>query len=258
MKAGSRQPALPSRTLRSLTLALALLASAFSHAIAAGEMDMSAAFQRFKFSFFEDPTSAQDALDIPSLAALEGSERRQAETMLLSFLPDARAVIGLGVLRSREAEPRLAEMFDVERNKQLAARDDARMQPGGENEWYPSALLYLAQALWRIDPDPRRVQAIVEVLASARESVFRQEAVEALHDVNDPLAVQALTTALDDGEPLVRYAAARGLLTLHGLPVDPAEPQTMAIRVMSSDAARHDQARREILAAIAGRPAIGR
>jgi HEAT repeat protein len=120
------------------------------------------------------------------------------------------------------------------------------MQPGGSDEWHPSALLYLAHALWRIQPDPRWPQAAIEVLSQAPHWVFRQEAVQALAEANEPAAVQALIKALDDAEPLVRHAAARGLLTLYGLPVDPADPQTMAIRVMSSDAARHDHARQEI------------
>lgn len=221
---------------------------------------MSAAFQRFRYSFFEDPMSARDGLDTPALTELTGDERRHAEVMLLGFLPDARAVIGLGALRSRAAEPKLTALFEAERKQQIAARQDARMQPGGSDEWHPSALLYLAHALWRIEPDSRWPQAAIEVLSSAPHWVFRQEAVQALEDVNEPAAVQALIHALDDTEPLVRHAAARGLLTLYDLRADPADPQAadsqaLAIRVMSSDAARHDQAKQEILAAIANRAA---
>jgi hypothetical protein len=246
--------------LRFMTFALAciLLFASSRHSPAAGEPEMSAAFQRFQFSFFEDPSSAQDALDTPSLSKLEGEERGRAETMLLAFLPDSRGVIGLGVLRSRDAEPRLTALFEAERKRQTEARDDARMQPGGPDEWHPSALLYLAHALWRIHPDARWPQAAIEVLSSAPGWVFRQEAVEALDGVNEPAAVQALTAALDDAEPLVRYAAARGLLTLHGLPADPVHPQDMMVRVMSKDAARHASGKQEILAAIAGRTAVGR
>jgi hypothetical protein len=67
-----------------------------------------------------------------------------------------------------------------------------------------------------------------------------------------------LTGALDDAEPLVRCAATRGLLTLYGLQVPLADPQAMTIRVMSKDAARHERAKRDILAAIAGRTAVER
>jgi hypothetical protein len=237
---------------------LALLSLAFVPPFAfAAEPPMSAAFERFRYSFFEDPTSAQDALDIPALAALEGDERMRAETMLLAFLPDSRAVIGLGVLSSRQARAELARLFGVERAQQLQARHDARMQPGGPNEWYPSAMLYLAHALWRIDPNPRWPQAAIEVLSSARDWVFRQEAVEALYGVNEPSAVQALTDALDDAEPLVRHAAARGVLALYGLPSQSYDPQHMMIRVMSDDSARRDSGKRDILAAIAGRTAAG-
>lgn len=216
---------------------------------------MSAAFERFRFSFFEDPLSARDGLDRSSLAALAGDDRARAEAMLLEFLPDARAVIGLGVLRSRRAQAPLTLLFDAERKQQLQAQHDARMQPGGANEWYPSQMLYLAQALWRIDPDPRWPQAVIEALASARDWVFRQEAIHALDGVHEPAAVKALTGALDDSDPLVRHAAARGLLTLYGLPTPLTDPQAMTIRVMSEDATRRAGAKRDILAAIAARTA---
>jgi HEAT repeat protein len=58
-------------------------------------------------------------------------------------------------------------------------------------------------ALWRIRPDPRWPAAAIDVLGSATEPIERQEAAEALYDVRDPAAVQALVEALDDPEPLV-------------------------------------------------------
>jgi hypothetical protein len=217
---------------------------------------MSDAFDRFRYSFFEDPTSARDGLDISSLRAIEDYERANAERLLLAFLPDARAVIGLGVLRSVKAEPELSRLFETERKQQVDARKDPAMQPGGSNEWYPSAMLYLAQALWRIRPEPRWPQAVIEVLSSARDWVFRHEAVLVLAGVGEPIAVEALVNALDDGEPLVRHGAARALLTLHGLPADFTDPQAVTIRIMSRDAARRETARLEILAVIAGRAVV--
>ena len=218
---------------------------------------MSSAFQRFKYSFFEDPTSARDALDVSSLIALEGDERTRAETMLLELLPDTRAVIGLGALRSKMAEPELRRLFNSERALQLEAQHDVKMQAGGPNEWYPSAMLHLAHALWQINPDPSWPQASMDGLTSARDWVFRQEAVQALFGVDESEAVAALTQALDDDEPVVRYAAARGLLLLHGLPALSFDLQNMMVRVTSEEAARHDSGKHEILAAIAGRAMVG-
>jgi hypothetical protein len=166
-------------------------------------------------------------------------------------------VIGLGGLRSGKAEAQLERLFEAERKRQIEARSNAAMQPGGPEEWHPSAMLYLARALWRIHPDPRWPQAAVEILSSARDWVFRHEAVQALDGVGEPVAVQALTDALDDAEPLVRHAAARALLKLHRLPEEALDPQAMTIRVMSKDAARRDAARREILAVMAGRTGVG-
>ncbi|MEA2793989.1 MAG: internalin [Bradyrhizobium sp.] len=196
----------------------------------------SAAFERFRFSFFEDPDSPRNGLDMAVLAMLEGEERSRAEVMLLQYLPDTRGVIGLGALRSRRAEPALVQLFEAEQGS------------GG------SAQVYLAKALWQIRPDPRWLEAVIEVLACAGEPVWRQTAAEALYGFRDPAAVSALVNALDDPEGLVRHHAARGLLALDGLPENSKDPQHMMYRVMSTAAERREGSTRDILAAIAGRP----
>ena len=195
----------------------------------------SPAFERFRFSFFEDPDLPRNGLDMKALAALEGKERSRAEDMLLQYLPDTRGVIGLGALGSRRAEPALVQLFEAEQGSDSGAQ------------------IYLAKALWQIRTDPCWLEAVIEVLASADEPMRRLTAAEALYDLRDPAAVGALVKALDDPEGLVRYHAARGLLALHGLPDDSKDPQHMMYRVMS-DAERHDGGKRDILAAIAGRP----
>ena len=196
----------------------------------------SPAFERFRFSFFEDPDSPRNGLDMKTLAALEGEERRRAEDMLLQYLPDTRGVIGLGALGSRRAEPALVRLFEA-----------AQGSDSGEQ-------IYLAKALWQIRPDPRWLDAVIEVLASADEPMRRLTAAEALYHFRDPVTVGALVKALDDPGGLVRHHAARGLLALHGLPDQPKDPQHMMYRVMSDDAERHEGGKRDILAAIAGRP----
>ncbi|MFL5140659.1 MAG: HEAT repeat domain-containing protein, partial [Microvirga sp.] len=205
----------------------------------------SAAFERFRFSFFEDPDSARQGLDTPALAGLVGEERERAEAMLIAFLPDSRAIIGLGVLGSSKAEPHLAALFEAERSAQRAAK----LEP--EASWLPDRLLHLATALWRIRPDRRWPLAAIDVLGSASEPIERQEAAEALHDVRDPGAVQALVKALDDPEPLVRYHAARGLFAIHGLSAESKDPQHMLYRLMADEASRREGGKRDILAAVA-------
>ena len=150
----------------------------------------SPAFERFRFSFFEDPDSPRNGLDMKALAALEGEERSRAEDMLLQYLPDTRGVIGLGALGSRRAEPALVQLFEAEQGSDSGAQ------------------IYLAKALWQIRPDPRWLEAVIEVLASADEPMRRLTAAEALYDFRDPAAVAALVKALDDSEGLVRYHAA--------------------------------------------------
>jgi hypothetical protein len=211
----------------------------------------SAAFERFRFSFFEDEMSARDGLDTRALAELRGEEVSRAEDMLIGFLPDTRGVIGLGILRSRRAEPQLMRFFEAEQRGWRRAK--AQGKANGEEFWSTHGLVYLAKALWRIRPDPRWRDAMIDVLG-ATEDWKRQPAVQALCDVCDPVAVQALIKALDDIEPLVRYHAARGLLLIHGLPVDTRDPAHMMYRVMSKDAARREGGKQDILAAIDGRP----
>lgn len=208
---------------------------------------MPTAFERFRFSFFEDKDSARQGLDLTSLRELTGEERARAEDMLIEYLPDSRGVIGLGELRSSRAEPKLKALFEAEQAARLA-------DPAG---WYPFGLIDLARALWQIDRDPRFPAAIIPVLNSADDPVQREMAAEALCDVDDPAAIQALRAALDDSEPLVRYHAGRGLLIIHGVisagSLPPTDTGDMLYRIMANDPGKREGGKRDILAAIASR-----
>jgi len=199
----------------------------------------SAAFERFRFSFFEDKDSARQGLDTDALAALAGEERGLAEDMLLDHLPDTRGVIGLGILRSARAESALQALLE-------AANDP---DVGREQ-------IYLATALWQIRPDPGWLAPVTEALAAADEPLRRMAAAQALAAFGDPAAVRALTAALDDADGLVRHHAARGLLKLHGLPTPSDDYRHMIYRVMADAPETREAAKRDILAAIEGR-AIG-
>lgn len=197
----------------------------------------SPAFERFRFSFFEDPDSPRNGLDLAALAALEGDERSRAEDMLLQYLPDTHGVIGLGTLRSRRAETALVQLFEA-----------------GRGSGSGRAQIYLAKTLWQIRPDPRWLAPAIDVLASSSEPVQRQAAAIALHDAHDPAAARALVKALDDPDGLVRHHAARGLLSLHGLPDQSDDREHVMYRVMSDDPKRREGGKRDLFAAIAGRP----
>jgi HEAT repeat protein len=211
----------------------------------------SAGFERFRFSFFEDEMSARDGLASSALAQLEGEEVSRAEGMLIAFLPDTRGVIGLGILRSRRAEPELTRMFEAEQRARREA--ETQEKTAGDEPWPTDQLVYLAKSLWRIRPDRRWLDAILGILASGGEWQ-RQMAVEELRDVRDPVAEAALIEALDDTEPLVRHHAARGLLEMHGLPTETRDPAHMMYLIMSKDPARREGGKQAILAAIDGRP----
>jgi len=208
---------------------------------------MPTAFERFRFSFFEDKDSARQGLDLAALRELTGDERARAEDMLMAYLPDSRGVIGLGVLRSARAEPALLALFEAEQRAQLADGSD----------WYPYGLIDLARALWQIDRDPRWPAPIIAVLTSAADPIQRETAAQALCDVNEPATVKALLGALDDSEPLVRYHAGRGLLIIYSVipaaSLPSADTGHMLYRAMSQDPARREAGKQDILAAIAGR-----
>jgi hypothetical protein len=206
----------------------------------------SAAFERFRFSFFEDPDSVRQGLATPALAELTGEERVRAEDMLINNSPDSSAVIGLGVLRSSRAAPQRVELFEAEQREQRTAKlrpDDFRP---------PDGLISLAKTLWQIRPDPRWLEAMIDVLTSSSHATQRQTAAEVLSDVYDPAAVQALITALNDPASLVRHHACRALLMIHGLPADPKDLQHMMYRVMSDDPTRREGGKRDVLQAISG------
>ena len=195
--------------------------------------------------------SARDGLASSALAQLEGEEISRAEGMLIAFLPDTRGVIGLGILRSRRAEPELTRMFEAEQRAQREA--ETQDKTAGDEPWPTDQLVYLAKSLWRIRPDRRWLDAILGILASGGDWQ-RQMAVEELRDVRDPVAEAALIEALDDTEPLVRHHAARGLLEMHGLPTETRDPAHMMYLIMSKDPARREGGKQAILAAIDGRP----
>ena len=195
--------------------------------------------------------SARDGLASSALAQLEGEEISRAEGMLIAFLPDTRGVIGLGILRSRRAEPELTRMFEAGQRAQREA--ETQDKTAGDEPWPTDQLVYLAKSLWRIRPDRRWLDAILGILASGGEWQ-RQMAVEELRDVRDPVVEAALIEALDDTEPLVRHHAARGLLETHGLPTETRDPAHMMYLIMSKDPARRESGKQAILAAIDGRP----
>ena len=194
------------------------------------------AFDRFRFSFFENQESSREGLDIDALVALNGEDRSKAEEMLLDCLPDTRGVIGLGVLRSRRAETALVKIFEIQRGTDTDI-----------------AFIHVAKALWQIRANSRWLNAVIDILLVAHEPIRRQTAAAALKDFRDTAAVRALTKSLDDTEGLVRHHAARALLALHGLSNDSKDVQHMIYRIMSSDAHRREGGKVDILSAIAAR-----
>ena len=70
----------------------------------------SAAFERFRFSFFEDPDSAHQGLDTPALAGLAGEKREQAEGMLFSLPSATPATTGVSALCTSQTRRHMAPL----------------------------------------------------------------------------------------------------------------------------------------------------
>lgn len=209
---------------------------------------MSAAFDRFRFSFFLDACSARNGLDLTAARELEGVERTLGETMLLASLPDTRCIIGLGVIGSERAMRPLELLLAAEAGDWRAAQSAARM------EYAPTRIIEAARALWLIRPDRRWLEAMLEVLALSRAASHRADAALRLDAFRTIHAVPALVNALDDCDALVRHHAARTLLAIHGLDHASKDPEHALYRVMADDLVRRESGKRDVVRAVAGAP----
>lgn len=208
----------------------------------------SAAFEEFSYSLCADRASPRGGLDLVALAALQGRERLLAERMLLNAAPEARAIVGLGALATPRAARRLAELFEQERVRAQAALID------DDANWSGALMIATAAALWRIEPREGYARAVIGRLRCARSSGERMDAAVALASMPASEVAEALHEALEDRDALVRHHAARALLKIHGVEVDPRATHCMIYSVMASEAGRREDGRRDIAAALVDRP----
>lgn len=156
-------------------------------------------WDRFYESFFGDPYMAwHDGLDVDALHSLTSEEREEAERLLLDALKksdDYRPIVGLGVLRSKKALPRLKEKL-----KGLSGR----------------ALVDAASALRKIEGDDRFAEYTIRVLKHDYSEYDRLWAAMELRYFKTQEVVEALFEAVKDPSYLVRYHACDSLLFLHG------------------------------------------
>lgn len=212
---------------------------------------ISAAFDRFRFSFFLDGYSVRDGLDLTALRALTRAERTLAETMLLASLPDMRCIIGLGVIGSERTSRPLERLLNAE----CRAWREARL--AGRLEHAPDRMIETARALWLIRPDLRWLKPVLEVLALSDQDSQRADAASRLDVFHHADAVPVLVRTLDDRDTLVRHHAARALLAIHWLAHESKDPEHMLYRIMADDPARRESGKRAVLHAISGKSIAG-
>lgn len=223
---------------------------AFVRALFGASGRRSPAFEEFRRAFCA-MSGAGGRLDLEALGAFQGRERRLAEQMLLSALPDLSAIAALGELASPRARRRLTALFE---------RECVRAQAAcvvGDAHWSGAAMIASAAALWRIDPQERFPRAAVGRLRFARAASERMDAAIALARMPTAEVDEALNEALDDRDALVRHHAARSLLAIHGVEVDPRATHCMIYRVMASEAGRREEGLRDLATALAERPLRG-
>ena len=159
-------------------------------------------FKEFREDFFGDPHWwARDGYQLEALKRLKGSERDEAERMLLEAIAsvDPRPIIGLGELRSKAAAGFL---------RNFLATDKGRRR------------FHVAVALWTIEREPEAAKAIIEIAEQPMPKKRRSQrykdvasdriqAVLALAEVDTPEGLAAIRQLVND--PVLRYHAVMAL-----------------------------------------------
>ncbi len=115
-------------------------------------------------------------------------------------------------------------------------------------------LIWSAQALWRIQPNPSYAQPLIENLRASANETDRSDAAAALGEMPIPEVDSALLGALDDPDTLVRYHVARSLLMIHGQTPNDLDVNSVMARIASNNPTRRAAGKRDLLAAVANKP----
>jgi HEAT repeat protein len=136
-----------------------------------------------------------DGLDEGIFKKLTPEELKEAERLMLENLSsDSRSAIGLGIIRSKQAVAPL---------RKLMAKDQ---KPA------------YAQALWRIEGDPKTVETIADAIRNSRiDNSQKIDAVRALSEIPAETSRQVLMDTLQKNtDYLLRYHSFTSLLMLYG------------------------------------------
>ena len=200
-------------------------------------------FQRFVDTFFgTGPEAAREGPDKAALERLQGSERDQAEKMLMDALgpKDSRPAVGLGVLRSKAASARIRELME-------GAEGNAQDPDAG-------VLVNTSLASYQIDGDPKAIANIAKVLEESPFPPVRMDAAIALREIQAPEAEAALWKSVENDENgLVRHNAAKSLLMMKGVLTDPRESPQVTTRLMIKAPHVRAEAVRELRDMLAGK-----
>jgi hypothetical protein len=166
-------------------------------------MTASSQFERFRVSCFDDSFGAtRDGLDVEAVLSLSGSERAEAEALVLSSLPqtnDSRPIIAAGVMRIAAASPILKARFC-----------------SGFDSRHEDLRVHVAHALYLIEKWSDAATTIIGVLENTPKTPDRQwtrmMAVEALGDfAEDPRCHAALFGTVEDEDNFIGVLAIQSL-----------------------------------------------
>jgi hypothetical protein len=204
-------------------------------------------YQQFIATFINtDMEAMQSGPDTEAIARLKGSERDQAEKLLLERVGvnDARPALGLGILRSKAASVPVRELMNE--------------YVGTERELLASAFVPISLAVFLIDEDPRALTNVMNVLAVSPYGSIRVTAASALGETKSPQARDALLMAVEnDKDASVRHNAAKALLRMHGLLSNPAESPRVTIDLMKNSPQVRAAALSDLRSMLAERPLKG-
>lgn len=156
------------------------------------------AFRRFTDSFTVSDRASSEDYDLEALNQLVGPERDQAEALLIDTVrttDDPRAAKAIRALALKSAVPALREAIDLRHGQ---------------------ALVQSALTLFVLTGDPAALPPVTRMLRDD-DAWTRVDAAHALGQIGGPIAEDALYTAVDDADQLVRANAVESLLHLTGL-----------------------------------------
>lgn len=193
-------------------------------------MPPSESYENFIRSVHDSGSSRarHESYDLTALRELTGDELAQAEELLLQGLADGKE------------DPRVVSALMA---LGPSPRGKAAMKDALDNYLKNYTCIALARGLWQLEQSPKAMAKLIEMATTSPFQDRRMTAVNALGEVSDPAADEALLYALrEDKDELIPFAAKSRLYTKYKLDQYQKDP---AIRRLNKELKAEDPAVRQ-------------